>query len=320
VIYCVTVSPMKSKLASGRATTRCEKRGLQHDGRGASAFTLIELLVVITIIAILAALLLPALSRAKAQAQSSYCKNNLHQLGLALNMYLVDNDSKYPFWQTITPGGGLFEVGCWQLCLQPYLGGRNVLNGSSGPVGPWDPDVVASRGSVWTNYAVFQCPGYKGPLGHQIAGIPGGNQAPASSYAYNALGSGLSDPARLGLGLFGFTDKSVPPMSSARVQAPADMIAICDSRLMCTQFNGEQKFTYPGPPGTLWVAFDLLMPGLPGAPPLGSQGTPERHGRSYNTVFCDSHVEGLAPTVVFDLPKSAPRWNNDHQPHRETWP
>jgi len=62
----------------------------------ANAFTLIELLVVIAIIAILAALLLPALSAAKDSARKTECANNLHQLQIAWELYIADNNDSVP--------------------------------------------------------------------------------------------------------------------------------------------------------------------------------------------------------------------------------
>ena len=64
--------------------------------RRPNGFTLVELLVVIAIIAILASLLMPGLSKAKAKANSIKCLNDIRQLGLSASLYAGDHDGEYP--------------------------------------------------------------------------------------------------------------------------------------------------------------------------------------------------------------------------------
>ena len=89
---------MTRNLAGSRTNVR------RQEGRalGRTAFTLIELLVVIAIIGVLASLLLPALSTAKAKAKSAHCVSNLHQLGLAFDMYCSDERRTFPW--SVEPG------------------------------------------------------------------------------------------------------------------------------------------------------------------------------------------------------------------------
>lgn len=257
-----------------------------------SAFSLTELLVVIAIIGILAALLLSAISRAKARAQQVKCANNVRQLGLAVQLFVTDTHA-YPLFSNpkFLKGGYPEYQTAWTTALQGILAKGDPVRHPGLP-SPYDK-------GIWL------CPAAPRP-----AIIPADMGYP--SYGYNAYGlSANSSTKNLGLGGHygwhaGPDGSMAPPVKDSEVTSPSQLVELGDG------FEGGKGIVRDG--------VGLLHRNGRVQDYLGStKRSYSRHRGKANLVFCDGHVESPTLKSLFDdtSDSALARWNRDHQPHRD---
>jgi prepilin-type processing-associated H-X9-DG protein/prepilin-type N-terminal cleavage/methylation domain-containing protein len=273
-------------------------------------FTLVELLVVIAIIAVLVALLVPAVLAVRNSARVTQCQNNLRQIGLAILQFQQQNGS-FPQYRAeyppITNAYGVYRPR-WQWALAPFVGN------------PQNPDDILAAGTsdpTYTNVpmsnGVFICPSLDTTIPAAYSPIPWPSSIRSGSYGYNFGYLGNNRTLVDG-------DNTTPtlryPVTS--VKEPTRTIAFGDSRGGMVGHGGHSMTLDPP---HMVLRFDKLSVnspywqqapfniasgvGPPGVNPYGpDEGTPDiqvpfspaeaRHSGRANVVFLDGHVESLS--------------------------
>jgi prepilin-type N-terminal cleavage/methylation domain-containing protein/prepilin-type processing-associated H-X9-DG protein len=249
-----------------------------------AGFTLIELLVVLAIIVILAALLLPTLAKAKAEAARIRCLSNEKQIALALLAYVPDNADTYPGWASKYSGFHVEDWIYWNTNNPPVLpsGQPALLAGSAIMpfLGSWD-------------VSLFRCPMDRDDSGRIAAGKP----YYSFSYSFNTVlltpvATPVVAPTQVGPGLFGgnLGFGTAFPTPNVAVQFKGSEVRNPALKIMLAE---EPATTKPNdmPPGSSSVISDGQWNPLSGCPQFIPDTLTVRHGGKANVAFGDGHAQ-----------------------------
>jgi len=257
-------------------------------------FTLVELLVVIGIIALLIGILMPALQRARQQANQVKCAANLHQMGLAMAMY-VNQWKAYP--GHAAQSSVIFAV--WPTRLRSYMNNNQGVFFCPSQESSFEWPYNQGGGAGTATVAESR---YGYTPGERLLDVFN----VAFSYGYNDWGAGNPQPApsrdaQRGLG-GDLWNPATPEVKLGRVKKAAEMIAIADAtqdRLWDFNIDPGQPSEFPG----------------------------KIHNKGCNVLFCDGHVQWYLQqdVVILDLKtnqtltgdrykNTARMWNSDNEP------
>ncbi len=238
-------------------------------------FTLIELLVVIAIIAILASMLLPALSKARQKARNMLCTSNLKQISLAINMYLGD-------WSDIMPPGSFSASSDWStdrivwldMCAEylGYGGKSQLVNGYHS----------------YPRNSVFCCPNQL-----SYSSSVSGQTSLYTSYGYNTqLFGGRNYNPDGGNPFWGQTRRPPPPILAQMVRQPGKQMTHADA----------------------WWHYDSVANRSSGRYTLGDQAfICFRHERKANALYLDGHVQSDDVRWLYNGHPANYPWNSPNQ-------
>jgi prepilin-type processing-associated H-X9-DG protein/prepilin-type N-terminal cleavage/methylation domain-containing protein len=272
-------------------------------GGGRAAFTLVELLAVIAIIALLIALLMPALGKVRAKAVEVNCAANLRSVGQAMVAY-VQQYGVYPGTDSgfKTPVGYVGGYAVWPVRLRPMLGGERRAfhcpalderfewaRGGPGRVPTGENAAFARAFGYEPDEPVLEISVTPLSYGYNAYGYRGGNMADRVERQHGLGAMIHADPD-------GRSATQFVEMRAARVRSPSEMIAVAD-------------LADPG------AGFFVIFPAHDA--PFMWPGTV--HGGGANVLFCDGHVAWYAQHAILDVdgpngPMIRRLWNNDNLP------